>query len=71
MADTLNADWRSFVTQLNGVLPVARRVTDLARRVAYSTDASFYTLIPKLVLFPNNTENWRQYEGDNVGLVVL
>ncbi len=60
MADTLSANWRSFVTQLNGVLPVARRVTDLARRVAYSTDASFYTLIPKLVLFPNNTEELRR-----------
>lgn len=60
MTEPQTSNWQGFVTQLDGILPAARQTTDLARRVAYSTNASFYTLIPKRVLWPDNTEEVRR-----------
>ena len=42
--------WQQFEQQLASVLPASRCVRDLARRLAFSTDASFYHKVPKLVL---------------------
>ncbi len=47
--------WQAFVTQLEGVLRPEQLIRDLSRRTAYSTDASFYHLTPRLVLKLDDT----------------
>ena len=47
--------WQAFVTQLEAVLKPEQLIRDLSRRTAYSTDASFYHLTPRLVLKLNDT----------------
>ncbi|MBD3586747.1 FAD-binding oxidoreductase [Salinimonas sp. HHU 13199] len=42
--------WQAFVTQLEGLLRPEQLIRDVSRRTAYSTDASFYHLTPRLVL---------------------
>ncbi|RUO63208.1 4Fe-4S ferredoxin [Pseudidiomarina insulisalsae] len=39
-----------FLRQLRHVVPAQRLITDLSRRMAYSTDASFYHKLPQLVV---------------------
>ncbi|WP_299078437.1 FAD-binding and (Fe-S)-binding domain-containing protein [uncultured Paraglaciecola sp.] len=40
-----------FAASLQDVLPKARIITDYSKRFAYGVDASFYRLIPKVVVF--------------------
>jgi len=40
----------TLVTELRDALPAARVVTDPLRRLAYGTDASFYRLVPQVVV---------------------
>jgi len=40
----------SLVAALRDALPAARVITDPLRRLAYGTDASFYRLVPQVVL---------------------
>ncbi|RDV26852.1 FAD-binding oxidoreductase [Alteromonas aestuariivivens] len=42
------------------VIPDERIISDISRRVAFSTDASFYTKIPRLVVQVANTEEMQQ-----------
>jgi D-lactate dehydrogenase len=46
----LPAKFNKFLEDLQHVIPAARRVTDPLRTLAYGTDASFYRLIPKIVV---------------------
>ena len=53
MPDTSPAEsrrWQQFFAQVKALLPPEHVITDLARRIAFSTDASFYTKTPKLVV---------------------
>jgi len=43
-------DYAALIRDLVGAIPVERLVTDQLRLLAYGTDASFYRLIPKLVV---------------------
>ncbi|MEC4594116.1 FAD-binding and (Fe-S)-binding domain-containing protein [Nitrospirillum amazonense] len=46
----LTRDYESLRAELAGVVPADRLITDPLRRLAYGTDASFYRLVPKLVV---------------------
>ena len=49
-AVTLSTEYRAFADSLADLLPSERVIRDYARRLAYGTDASFYRLVPQLVL---------------------
>ncbi|WP_261317413.1 MULTISPECIES: FAD-binding and (Fe-S)-binding domain-containing protein [unclassified Halomonas] len=49
----------SLVERLKQHLPDARLVTDPLRRLAYGTDASFYRLVPSLVVRPQTEQELR------------
>ena len=42
--------YKKFIGDLQHVIPEARLITDPLRTLAYGTDASFYRLIPKIVI---------------------
>src|SRR5690606_23442689 len=44
------ADFQRFVDEIQTFLAAANMYSDLPRRLAYAGDASFYRLIPKLVV---------------------
>ena len=46
--------------QLSGFLPSARLVTDPLRLLAWGTDASFYHLVPKLVVVAESEDEVRR-----------
>jgi len=46
----------SFTKQLTDFLPAKRIISDYAKRLAYGVDASFYRLIPQLVLILDTEE---------------
>ncbi len=46
----LNAVYRPFFNDLKSFIPESRMATDPLRTLAYGTDASFYRLIPKIVV---------------------
>lgn len=46
----LEAPYRNLQAALQGVIPAQRLITDPLRTLAFGTDASFYRLIPKLVV---------------------
>jgi D-lactate dehydrogenase len=45
-----DADYRCFYNHLKSFIPESRMATDPLRTLAYGTDASFYRLIPKIVV---------------------
>ncbi|WP_206483036.1 FAD-binding and (Fe-S)-binding domain-containing protein [Thalassotalea sp. G2M2-11] len=49
-----------YLAQINTILPKERVITDYLRRFAMATDASCYSLIPKLVVQIANKEELRQ-----------
>lgn len=46
----LSQEYKSFLSQIQTALPSDNIITDPLRTLAYGTDASFYRLIPKLVI---------------------
>lgn len=46
--------YRAFHDAVAAFVPIARIITDPLRLLAYGTDASFYRLVPKIVI---NVEN--------------
>ena len=46
----LDAAYRLFYNDLKSFIPESRLATDPLRTLAYGTDASFYRLIPKIVV---------------------
>ncbi|WP_020407752.1 FAD-binding and (Fe-S)-binding domain-containing protein [Hahella ganghwensis] len=46
----MNSDLTSFIERISTVIPPERLIKDPLRRLAYGTDASFYRLIPQLVV---------------------
>ncbi|WP_412929743.1 FAD-binding and (Fe-S)-binding domain-containing protein [Halomonas sp.] len=46
--------WRELKAALSSVIPAERLIDDPLRTLAYGTDASFYRLIPQLVVRPEN-----------------
>ena len=50
----LNEKYQQFATKLIEFLPVERVITNYSKRLAYGTDASFYRLIPQLVVQVDN-----------------
>ncbi|MBU2869808.1 FAD-binding oxidoreductase [Colwellia sp. E2M01] len=53
----LPTPYQNFAEQISQFIPQNRVITDYARRLAYGVDASFYRLIPQLVLIlANETE---------------
>ena len=52
MADAVDA----VIEALSGVIESSRLITDPLRRLAYGTDASFYRLIPQLVVRVDNEQ---------------
>ena len=48
--------YRRFIEALGGFIPDARLATDSLRTLAYGTDASFYRLIPKVVVRADNED---------------
>ena len=43
-----------FIEALSGILPPRQIITDQLRRLAYGTDASFYRLIPEVIVIIEN-----------------
>ncbi len=52
----MSESYINFSKQLANFLPAKRIVTDYAKRLAYGVDASFYRLIPQLVLMLDTEE---------------
>lgn len=50
----LTPKYQRFATQLTTFLPGERVITDYSKRLAYGTDASFYRLIPQLIVQIDN-----------------
>jgi len=50
----LSEHYQLFAEQVSGFLPETRIISDYTRRLAYGVDASFYRLIPQLVLILDN-----------------
>ncbi len=50
----LTGNYRKFFRRIKTTIAADRLVTDPLRTIAYGTDASFYRLIPKIVI---NVEN--------------
>lgn len=46
----MKAEFNAFYQQLQSFIPAARLITDPLRTLAYGTDASFYRLIPQIVV---------------------
>src|SRR5208337_4316930 len=44
------ADFAALARSFEGAIPKARIATDRLRRLSYGTDASFYRLIPEIVV---------------------
>lgn len=59
---TSPAAYAALAADLSSAIPARRLITDPLRRLAYGTDASFYRLIPQLVVFIEN-------EGEAVALL--
>ena len=52
----LPKNYQEFHTDLQPVIPDQRLITDPLRTLAYGTDASFYRLIPKMVIKADTEE---------------
>lgn len=52
----MQARYQSFLDQLKTFIPVQRLISDPLRTLAYGTDASFYRLIPQLVVRVENEQ---------------
>ncbi len=52
----LDSSYLEFYEELIKILPKDRVFTDPLRTLAYGTDASFYRLIPKIVVWVNNSD---------------
>jgi D-lactate dehydrogenase len=50
----LSLPYQEFVLSLSKVIPEERIITDFAKRLAYGVDASFYRLIPQIVIRVND-----------------
>jgi D-lactate dehydrogenase len=50
----LSEHYQFFAEQVAEIIPIKRIITDYTRRLAYGVDASFYRLIPQLVLILDN-----------------
>ena len=44
----------AFMTEIHQLLPSERIISDEFRRFAFSTDASFYRMLPRLVVLADN-----------------
>jgi D-lactate dehydrogenase len=49
-----------LIAQLRAILPADRVVVDELRRLAYGTDASFYRLVPEVVVIANHEDEMRR-----------
>ena len=56
MADILAGNYRSFYQEVAGFIPGSRLFSDAFRSLAYGTDASFYRLVPKIVILVKSPE---------------
>ncbi|PMR69185.1 FAD-binding and (Fe-S)-binding domain-containing protein [Halomonas heilongjiangensis] len=56
---TAPTPWQELKAALAGTIPAERLIDDPLRTLAYGTDASFYRLIPRLVVRPENEEELR------------
>jgi D-lactate dehydrogenase len=52
--------WRELKEALSGVIPTERLIDDPLRTLAYGTDASFYRLVPQLVVRPETEEELQE-----------
>ena len=52
----LTGPYSSFYDEVSGFIPTRRLFTDPLRTLAYGTDASFYRLVPKIVIWADNSE---------------
>jgi D-lactate dehydrogenase len=52
----LPSSYRTFVRRIGAIIPRDRTITDDLRTLAYGTDASFYRLIPKVILKVENEQ---------------
>ena len=67
-ADTLPAPWDELHRRLALHLPRARLVTDPLRLLAWGTDASFYRLVPKLVVVVEREDEVKRVLGECAAL---
>lgn len=51
---------QQFLYEINALLPEKRVIKDITRRRAYGTDASFYQLVPELVLKVENIQQMQK-----------
>lgn len=56
----MDTNYKQLLEALRGVLPAQRLIDDPLRTLAYGTDASFYRLIPQLVVRPESEEELQQ-----------
>ncbi len=57
MADILTGNYRLFYQEVSGFIPGSRLFSDPFRSLAYGTDASFYRLLPKIVILVKSPED--------------
>lgn len=55
----LTGTYKDFFRRIKTSIPADRLITDPLRTIAYGTDASFYRLIPKIVI---NVEDEREVQ---------
>ena len=46
----MSNDYNSFLKEIRHLIPESRVYTDELRRLAWGTDASFYRLVPQIVI---------------------
>jgi len=56
----LRGDYERFVRRVQKLVPESRVFTDRPRRLAYSSDASFYRLVPQVVVKVRDEEEVRR-----------
>jgi D-lactate dehydrogenase len=65
--------YRLFRDRISGFIPAHRIFTDLLRRIAYGTDASFYRLVPEIVVWVEGADDVSRLLviADAMGLAVV
>ena len=56
----MDAQYRNFLNDMRHTLSPAQVVTDELRTLAWGTDASFYRMTPRVVVFPHDEEQMQQ-----------
>ncbi len=69
----LSTKYREFYEAISKVIPKKRIYTDLLNTICYGHDASFYKLVPKIVIICNNSDEIREilFLSDKLSLPIV